>query len=365
MRPAQLPPPHRPRLGAARRGAGLVLLGLSMVQGCTDGDVQTPAPTPIVWHAAVDGYQPGAFWAVWAGGPSNVWFAGGEQAKPVVVHFDGAKWTRNDPPLTAKLRWVHGDGTGRVLVVGDAGQVALWDGKAWQALPTGHPNAVFWGAWLDADGPWVVGGPAVGAAADQDTLLILRHDGKDWQPVMLPGRATWPSSADGRLFKIWRDKTTGKRFCVGGRGHAAIGDGQNGKNWQESQAELGGGPLFTVHGRSASDVWAIGGLGEISLVHWDGSAWTAAALPTEQQAVAQGVFVHADGTVDIAAIGGYTARRRTDGAWSVSFADTTHDFHATAFDGQRTWAVGGDISVDLADHTGAIYVDDAAVPTLH
>lgn len=356
-------------LPATVLAASLVVCGVLGLGGCDGGDGDQ-APTPTVFHAVTDDDDAGAFYAVWSASPSDVWVVGGEAGKPLVRHFDGSAWSRRDPPLKAKLRWVHGDGAGKVLVVGDGGQAALWDGAAWTAMPTQHAKATLWGCWLAADGQaWTVGGvDGASAATDTtDTLLLLHHDptshnAEPWALVPLEARATWPTSAESRLFKVWRDASTGRMFAVGGRAVAATTDSAGA--WSTELIDGSGAPLFTVHGRSASDVWAVGGQIGVALVHYDGSAWSSVAPPDDAPFVVQGVAVRPDGVVDLAGATGYTARRTKAGAWISSTIETNANLHGIHHDGKRLWTVGGDIAVDKADHHGAIYVDDASVPAI-
>ncbi|MCB9740521.1 MAG: hypothetical protein H6747_14755 [Deltaproteobacteria bacterium] len=317
------------------------------------------------WHVVQDDDDAGAYYSVWAGSPSDVWIVGGEAGKPVVRHFDGSTWSRRDPPLGGKLRWVHGDGAGNVLVVGDGGEAARWDGASWTAMPTGHPKATLWGAWLGADGQaWTVGGVdgAANATETTDRLLLLHRDagGTAWADVPLAARADWPQSAESRIFKVWRDEASGEVFACGGR--AIVAQGKGGADWTSALSDPSGAPLFTIHGRSATDVWAVGGSLGVLLVHYDGAAWASVEPPDDAPFVVQGLHVHPDGVVEIVGAVGWTARRDGEGRWWSSTADTGHDLHGVAFDGERTWAVGGDIAIDRDDHKGVVLCDDASVP---
>lgn len=346
-----------------------VLLAIVVAVGCSD-DGSPATAKPVVWHAVASDDDAGAFYGVWSASPNDVWIVGGEASKAVVRHFDGSTWSRRDPPLQQKLRWVHGDGAGSVIVVGDGGSAALWKNGAWAAIPTGHDQAVLWGAWLAADGQaWAVGGVegAANAGDTSDTLLLLHHDPTThdvhpWKLVPLPNRAGWPKSAESRLFKIWRDTPSGQFFAVGGGSLAMRTDSAGA--WQAGVADPSGASLFTVHGRSANDVWAIGGLFGALIVHFDGSAWHEVEAPSDAPLLVQGIAVQPDGVVDIAGAAGFTARRSTKGVWTSSVIETTANLHGIRHDGTRTWAVGGDIQVDKADHHGMIFCDDARVPAI-
>ena len=348
-------------------GLGCVALCTGWLAGCDGGQGPGPSPQPVAWSTIIEDDESGAFYSVWGSGPSDVWIAGGEAGKPSLRHFDGKAWSRGDPPLAAKLRWVHGDGLGKVLVVGDGGQAALYDGKAWTTLTTGHPGAVLWGTWLQADGTgWAVGGAAsaVGEDPGPDKLLLLRRQpgATSFEPVALGERTKWPKSSSSQLFKLWRDDATGKLFAVGGRAYvAASGDGAG---WQESFSDSSGAPLFTVHGRSATDVWAVGGAIGAILVRFDGKGWQPEALPEDVPFVVQGVFVHPDGRIDVAGEHGFTARRATGGTWTSASILTAANLHAVFHDGKRTWTVGGDIAIDKTQHLGAIFCDDPTVPAI-
>ena len=356
----------RARIGTLL-GLGCLALWGGSVAGCDGGEGPAPRPQPVAWSTVIEDDASGAFYSVWGSGPSDVWIAGGEAGKPSLRHFDGKAWSRRDPPLAAKLRWVHGDGLGKVLVVGDGGQAALYDGGAWTTLNTGHPGAVLWGAWLQSDGTgWAVGGSAAAVGDDPgpDKLLLLRRPAgaTDFEPVALGERTKWPKSSSSQLFKLWRDDASGTLFAVGGRAYVATSGG--GAGWQESFSDSSGAPLFTVHGRSATDVWAVGGAIGALLVRFNGKSWQPEALPEDVPFVVQGVYAHPDGRVDVAGERGFTARRGADGAWTSSSILTAANLHAVFHDGKRSWTVGGDIAIDKTEHLGAIFCDDPAVPVI-
>lgn len=78
--------------------------------------------------------------------------------------------------------------------------------------------------------------------------------------------------------------------------------------------------LQGVSGASSTDVWAVGqsklqsGLGEILLLHWDGSAWTQVAAP---QGTEPPMAVDAISTDDVWAVGSDTAEHWDGSAWAT------------------------------------------------
>src|SRR5690606_4334143 len=120
--------------------------------------------------------------------------------------------------------------------------------------------------------------------------------------------------------------------------------------------------LFTVTGRSATDVYAIGGLGGAELIHWDGTAWSQIELPPFAP-TAQGVWTAPGQPLYVAGWEGFTAALGEQGEWTIERTDTGLGYHAVFGDGGGSaWAVGGDIYSQLDDHQGIIISTREGVP---
>jgi hypothetical protein len=319
-------------------------------------------PVPLEWNTVVDGYAPGAVFSGWAGGPDDVWLVGGERGKSVVLHFDGTSWESMDPGLNQQLWWIHGFPDGPVYVCGDGGAVARWNGTAWEQLDSGAPGTVFYGVWgATPDDMWLVGGPtptpATGVTAEGD--VVLHYDGSGFQRAQIQVLLDKPASAQKNLFKVWgADADT--VFIVGSSGLALHYDGTS---WEKVETPTIGQALFTVTGRSATDVYAVGGEGVPVLLHWDGTAWSEIELPPAAPPAIQGVWTAPGQPVYLGGWYGFTAALTAGGTWTVEDTGSPLAYHAVFGDGGGSvWAVGGDIYALLADYQGIILSTRDGVP---
>jgi photosystem II stability/assembly factor-like uncharacterized protein len=311
-------------------------------------------PATLVWHEVVNAYAPGAVLSVWSDAPDNVWMVGGEDGVGFALHFDGSVWTRHDPGTGAQLWWVHGFDDGTVWVVGAHGGAARWDGTAWTVMDIGAPGATFYGIWgVAPDDLWLVGGPQLEPrdGASIVPYALYHFDGSRFQSQAI---FRDPPQGEGAYFyKVWGlDADTA--FIVGSDGIALL---RQGGSWESRSTPVPGSILFTVTGRAYDDVYAVGGMGTPVMIHWDGRIWRSVALPSDTPGNLPGVWTKPGHPVYIAGARGFTAR--LDGeTWTTTFADTAQSFHATHFDGQRLWAVGGDIDARRSDHIGAIFCSE-------
>jgi hypothetical protein len=247
--------------------------------------------------------------AVWAAGTDDVWVVHGSGP---LSHFDGLAWT--EVAVVAGNRsafWaLAGTSDGDVWYGGDNGRLVNWDGTASQVLAAGHIALVDERAFhtvfmLDPQTGWAAGEYGVvfaydgarwsampenvnddnysgdednnyGLWADSPTDLFLvghsqkasfleRWDGTAWTELAtIPSvrfRSVWGTAPD----SVWVTATTG----TGGTVYF-----WNGTQLQESWT---GAPsnISDVDGSSATDVWVVGS----ELAHYDGSGWSAVALP--------------------------------------------------------------------------------------
>jgi hypothetical protein len=262
---------------------------------------------------------------------SNVWAVGfqinGADVKtPLVEHWDGSQWSAASLPSVkadaAELLGVSGSSANDVWAVGDSttttassqgnvsNQIPLllhWDGSAWSiaqgaALPAPSAgNSEFSSlssvAALAANNAWAVGG---GYALP---TLIEHWNGSAWS--LVHGAQLGPNQGGGALAAVSADAPNDV-WAVGGgapsaSGGCGIGIGAfvehwNGTGWSATTpptppaAQGGGFSLANVAASAPNDVWAVGGyLSYLStgyafvgpvIEHWNGSAWSVAALPT-------------------------------------------------------------------------------------
>lgn len=355
-----------------KRYAMLALVALAAPACSDDGggpeaDAAPPdaAPIPLAWEPVVTEYDPGALLSGQALAPDDVWVVGGERGKSVVLHFDGTSWETMDPGLNEPLWWVHAFPGGPVYVAGDHGAVARWDGTAWEIMDTGSPGTTLFGIWGAApDDVWAVGGPTQARVGDIEPEgdVVLHYDGTAWQRVEIQALIDKPASQGKQLFKVW-GAGADSVFVVGDVGFALHYDGSA---WKSVPLPMPGEQLFTVVGRSATDVYAVGSLlGSVVLNHWDGAAWSDVPLPVQLQAqqVAQGIWTAPGQPVYIGAYNGYTAALSAEGAWTIEDTGFNFVYHSVFGDGTGTlWGVGGDLYSFMADYQGIIISTRPDVP---
>jgi hypothetical protein len=193
--------------------------------------------------------------------PNDVWAVGFDYSavycttcpEPLVVHWDGAKWSLVETPVIAQpkvkltsVTAVPGD-SDNVWAVGhwindttlSAGTlIEHWDGTSWSVVDSPNPgmfNALYGVSAHAANDIWAVGDKWL--SWSQKVPLILHYDGKEWSEVSYP----------------------------------AIDYGE----------------LASVVALAADDVWAVGVQGVVSTgiqpiaMHWDGTSWTQFSIPPE------------------------------------------------------------------------------------
>lgn len=207
------------------------------------------------------------------------------------------------------------------------GQVAFRDAAGWHAASlqegrTGVDVAAF------GDEAWVTGthNRIHRWTADQGWTL--------WKPEALAMHHTgviWGASAD----DVWvhaQPQATGRAPDLA---H------WNGESWTLHSLSSKG-YIAMVHGRSSTDVWAVGwtvkwlGKGPLA-AHWDGKEWTEVDLPSRQRLTA--VHVQQDGTVWLSGHGGTLLRGNRSGFSALQAPDD--DLNGVyADEGGNVWVLG-------------------------
>jgi hypothetical protein len=276
--------------------------------------------------------QPGALLSVWGTGPRDVWAVGADPrdgSGPMVLHFDGAAWTRVPTAVTGDLWWVFGFAGGPVFAGGEGGMIVRLTTAGAERLPTPGTNVVFgiWGA--SANDVWAVGG----AVNTPTGGFAWRFDGSVWRraenfPAEIETGAT--------LYKVW-GTTASDVWMVGTGGTALRADGARFLPTPSGTTRT----LFTVHTAGARAA-AVGGFGTGVVLEHDGMEW-ADVTPTGAPQLA-GVALDRD---DGYAVGiGGTVYRRTDSGWVADALDldVSQDLHAAWIDATGgVWAVGGEL----------------------
>jgi hypothetical protein len=258
----------------------------------------------------------------------DVWIAGGALGSggdALVLHYDGSAWQRLDPGTDATLWWVDAPDATTRWFVGERGTVLSGASLTVEPVPT---TTTLYGVWQSASGTvWIVGGEP-----DLSGVVLRRVAGGAWQDVT-------PAGTNNALFKVWGAADEDVWIC--GQAGALL-------HWDGSTLTpvASGLPrsvsLFTVAGRDANDVYAVGGPATAVALHYDGTSWTQltdAALATLPGL--NGVAVDSDGTAILVGFGGTKLRGRPGAFADETALATRQDLHAASFVGGEIFAVGG------------------------
>lgn len=332
----------------SRTGSLASCLLFSFAIGCPG-----PAAAPPWELVASD--LPDAVLSIDGTSASNVWAVGADHGSgPIVLHWDGTRWTRVSTGTRGTLWWVHAFSDGTLYVAG-AGATILRssDGTTFTRMPTpGLAAQTVFGVW----GTTPDDAYAVGSFAGRDGF-VWHYDGTSWSEMALPSGGPLDALGDAPgLFKVWGDGA-GHVYVVGGHGVMLRSTGGAPFTRLTTTTDA---TLFTVTG-DATRALVVGGLssGVILEIPHDGapSDVTPAATP-----LMQGVSMR-DGHAFASGAMGAVLSRET--GWSPVDTAITLDIaslHATWIDPDGgVWSVGGDVLTAALDH-GAILHRGAHVP---
>lgn len=304
---------------------GLVLLA------CPGPDPDPPPPATPTWQLVqVD--LPGALLRVWGTGPKDVYAVGADAdgQGPMVLHFDGQRWSRLSTGTTGGLWWVDQVGPDDLRMVGEGGQVLRYRPStgAFEPRSSGVDVTLF-GAWGASSGDvWYVGG------RPGQPGVALRDDGSSI-------RAAGTSSTVPTLFKVHGTAADRLTF-VGQQGTILDWNGSRFEDRSLNSPQ----PLLTVHGVAPDALYAVGGFGTGEILRYDGAAWID-ETPPELPGM-NGVYATSR---DEAYAAGFNGRifRRQAGVWSElpEALPTYLDLHSVWIDSAGgIWAAGGQLSAD-------------------
>ena len=304
----------------------VIVFASCLLASCVDDE------QPDVEWQIVHKDLPGALLSVWGTGSTDVWAVGGDAldgSGPMVIHFDGAAWTRVATGETqGNLWWVFGFADGPVYMGGEGGVILRHEDGEFTRMATPGIDTVFgiWGA--TPDDLWAVGG-----ASDATGGFVWRLAGDTWSPEpTLP--AEIPGSA--AIWKIYGTSAS-DAWLVGSNGVALRWDGK-----QLVRGDTGvGSSLFTVHAHDGHFA-AVGGLASGIVVEYDGAKWQN-VTPEPAPMGLSGVTLGADGFgIAVGSYGGvYT---RSDAGWTEEPLGFTvgANLHGSWIDDRGgVWAVGG------------------------
>lgn len=332
-----------------RRLLPLALAG--SLWACDDDDPK-PTPDTRTWSASTEALEV-ALMSVGGTSPDDVWAVGADGGQGgVVLHFDGTAWSRIPSGQAYDLWWVHALAPSQVFIGGAGATVLEWNGSAFRRHVTpGRAADTVFGVWASSPTDvWAVGG-RVGRYG-----FIWHYDGTTWTNVELPDNVPLDNTGERPgLFKIWGRSAT-DIYAVGGSGLMLHYDGTA---WsvvptQTNQA------LFTVHGNDDT-VIAVGSQGVVL----DG---TGASIGPETTHLFQGAFVTDSGEAWIAGLDGVVYRRAAGADdWQrvdTGLATKPDSLHALWIDpAGDVLAVGGGVLTAALDR-GVFFKLGEALPAI-
>lgn len=324
--------------------------------------------------------------------------------RTLAEHWDGATWSAvaspNPSSIWNELDAVSGVSANDVWAVGQTGTanfksepvIEHWNGTNWAVSPSPslpQDNNYLTGiAAVSSTTAWAVGYTLVTSSSRSvEKPLIMRWDGSAWKLVASPAL----SSANGGELHAVTAIAANDVWAVGDNTGSPLIEHWNGSSWTVAQenasststvGSLTDGPLTSVSGDGANDVWAVGsglpdfasggcGWGDtLVMEHWNGQRWSTVNFPMPAQPTGGGYFnfnhVAAAAPNDVWAVGGmeaYTVRHTMpvaehwDGAhWSIaqqSMPPMVMGFASVAARSGEVFAVG---QTQLSNGNGATVV---------
>ncbi len=250
-----------------------------------------------------EGMPAGVLLGAYSAGSEAIIVGGDFSGKGSVVRWDGENLCTDPDPFDQVLWWVHGTGTSWIAVGAD-GIVVESDGGT-PVRADVDTDQTFFGVWVDGDQTW-----AVSSDIFASTGAIWRRQGTGpWEMVL---------ETPDLMFKVWDGWFIGNGLAYYWDGSTFV-----------ERHPPDGARLTTIRGRGPDDVYAVGGLVNPVVLHWDGSAWN--EIPWEPRCGGQnglnGVWT-AEGE-DVWVAGHVGTAARWDGEqWSCNEAPVTgEDFH--------------------------------------
>jgi hypothetical protein len=270
------------------------------------------------WGVLSESVGDGVLLSAWSNGPTEVLMVGGDIAGGpcILVHYDGASLCTETAITDRALWWIHGATEGEWYAVGEVGTVLheVNGVRTREDLPT---TVTLYGVYATDEGVWAVGGDPFNA----NTGEVWRKTNEAWTQVA--------AGLPGVVFKVWEDLFVGADVAYLWNGTELV---------DVTPSER----LLTVRGRSASEAFAVGGLGSPVMQQWDGSTWTPFDT-TGLSGPLNGIWTSPEEDVWITSFGGLMGHWTGD-AWEVPSPPVIlEDFHAVWGHCNEVLFVGGNM----------------------
>jgi hypothetical protein len=315
-----------------------LLFSLALVACKSDGPVDT-AVEGSGWSLMAANVSEGVLLSLWPASASEVLFVGGGMGRegPGIL----ARYRPQDNTLCWQeilsdkaLWWVHGVDENDWYAVGEKGAIVHYTTAGGFQDESVDTLRTLYGVWVDGDIVWAVGGSFGGSPTG--TGEIWRKDAAGW--------AVFAEDLPGTLFKVWEGHFVGNQEAYRLDAVGALEDIAPGEH-----------KLLTLRGRSATDIWAVGGTQAADVMHFDGENWTSIqtaglSLPL------MGVWTAPGEPVWVSGMNGVQAYSDDDGAtWVIpDFPLTGDSFHAVRAVGDEVLFAGGNLMSTSGEFHGTI-----------
>ena len=320
-------------------------------QDAVDSDT-TPNPAERTWSVLASSAAE-AFMSVGGSSASDVWVVGADKGLgPAVLRWDGTAWERLATGHRGDLWWVHAFPGGPVYLGGASAAILEYKNGSFTRMVTGSfGRETVYGIWGSAPDDLY----AVGGYAGRDGFII-HYDGTSWSRLPEPPGLALDVRGDiPGFFKVW-GRSADEVYVVGGRGTLLRG---NAKDGFTVLATTTTDSLFTVAG-DADTVAICGGASNGIVLEGDGTSVAASEL--DSPPLLQGIAVSAN---EVVATGGFgtVLSSKNGGVWQdvTPLTDANvESLHAAWLDPDGgLWTVGGGV-VTAALNNGAILYGGAA-----
>ncbi len=332
-----------------------VVLGIAaLFSGCNLFDKSEKAET---WRIVAD-IPDAALFAVNGTAADDVWVVGADDgAGPVILHFNGAQWTRRDAGVRGDIWWVNAFDDGTVYFAGSDSIILRYANGGFERLKSpGLGKSIIFGIWGAASNDIY----AVGSSGGRNGFL-WHFDGTAWSDVPLPEDVSLDEHNDPpTLTKVW-GADADDVWVVGGRGTVLRGNHRDGFRRIEADTET---LLFTVHGDQASGRTVAVGAAETRLEL--SSTVTNTEPDSQSSTLLQGVWVAPSGVAWASGDRGVIYRSPRAGAWQRvdhGLQLNIESLHGAWVDPDGgVWSVGGNVVTSRLNAGVAIH--NRAIPTI-